>query len=167
MKPLLIGYFAKARTPAPIDLQVPAIVTEIASISGCIAQQPEEWIDQWKHNDWFVFDSPETALSIASEATEVRLYAYSVVPILFTPGAEEPLEVTGASPKPLSDRFELLGYDVVSRSVTPMFECSPLSCNGMAAETAVNQFCLIPSLDERLPSRADVPRSNRSPATIS
>lgn len=147
MEPVLIGYFAKQRTPRPPDLDVPANVMEIASVSGCIAHQPDEWIQQWKHNDWFVFDSPDVALSVASGLHDVRVYAYSVLPVVFTPVGDESLAITGVAPQPLSERFTLLGYDVASRSVTPEFECSPLSCNEMARETNVNEFCLLESIE--------------------
>ena len=38
--------------------------------------------------------------------------------------------------------FKLIGHDVVSRSISSFFECSPLSCNYAAQEFAVNSWCL-------------------------
>jgi hypothetical protein len=150
MEPILLGYFAKQRAATASDLHIPATVNEIASVSGCIARKPDDWINHWKHNNWFVFDSPQDALSVAEGVRDVRLYAYSVLPVEFTPEGEHEFSIVGVAPTPLSDEFEQLGFDVASRSVAPEFECSPLSCNGLAGEVAVNEFCLIGSLAEAL-----------------
>jgi hypothetical protein len=50
------------------------------------------------------------------------------------------------TPPPASDlsAYESLGFDVVGvGDGSFFFECSPLSCNGVAAEQPVNRFCLI------------------------
>jgi hypothetical protein len=46
--------------------------------------------------------------------------------------------------------FMSLGFDVVNKTVSAFFECSPLSCNGMANEVAVNRFCLVEDLVEAI-----------------
>jgi hypothetical protein len=43
-----------------------------------------------------------------------------------------------------------LGFDAVSKSISAFFECSPLSCNNMAAEAPVNRFCLLETLAEAM-----------------
>ena len=53
-----------------------------------------------------------------------------------------------AAELPLS--FRRLGYDVVNRDYASSFECSPLSCNTMAAEVMVNEFCLFEDYDAAL-----------------
>ena len=50
--------------------------------------------------------------------------------------------------EPIPPFFERLGWDVASRSFTPGFECSPLSCNGLATDTGINEFCLLKSEEE-------------------
>lgn len=42
----------------------------------------------------------------------------------------------------------LEGYDVVTFSVRTSAECSPLSCNSLAAEVQTNQHCLLASLEQ-------------------
>jgi hypothetical protein len=42
----------------------------------------------------------------------------------------------------------LEGYDVVTFSAGTNPECSPLSCNGLAAEVETNQHCLLTSLEQ-------------------
>ena len=56
---------------------------------------------------------------------------------------EEAFEVITPEVEPLSADFVSLGFDVVNKTNGPFFECSPLSCNGMAKEVRVNQFCLL------------------------
>ena len=42
---------------------------------------------------------------------------------------------------------QLEGYDVATFTVGTSPECSPLSCNGLAAEVTVNRHCLFGSFD--------------------
>src|ERR1041385_6473147 len=146
-EPILIGYFAKDRASAPSGFR-PNSVREICSVSGCIASQPDDWIDEWKHNDWFVFDEPEVARQIAEKSVPAPVtYAYLVLPVRFDPTGEEvDLRIEGANPAPRPSSFLRLGFDVASRSITPEFECSPLSCNELAVEVPVNSMCLIETL---------------------
>ena len=46
--------------------------------------------------------------------------------------------------------FEPLGFDVVSKSITDFFECSPLSCNGKATTFSVNAHCLFDALEDAI-----------------
>ena len=144
---VLIGYMAKQPTPRPDRFPLES-VREIASVSDCIVRRPDEWIYEWKHNDWFVYDTPELARTIAVKlgAASWPIDAYRVLPVRFEETGEVPIEIsTDAAPIPRS--FERLGWDVVSREYTQEFECSPLSCNLMAEEIAVNEMCLLTSLE--------------------
>ena len=62
---VLIGYVSKRYMPRPSGFE-PVYVEEIASVSDCIAPRPESWIDEWRHNDWFVYDTPEIARDVAT-----------------------------------------------------------------------------------------------------
>jgi hypothetical protein len=42
----------------------------------------------------------------------------------------------------------LLGYDVATYSLGNSPECSPLSCNHLAESIPVNEYCLLPSLED-------------------
>ena len=68
----------------------------------------------------------------------------------FSDGVERPLEATPIDVNPLDASFESVGYDVVSRSGTSFFECSPLSCNYLAKEIDTNSYCLVRELDDAL-----------------
>ena len=160
---VLIGYTAKQPMPRSERFR-PESVREIASVSECFAHRPDEWIYEWKHNDWFVYDTPELAHAIAVKlgAGAWPIDAYRVLPTRFTETGEVPLEVqTGAAPIPPS--FERLGWDVVSRSFSPEFECSPLSCNEMAAEIPVNEMCLLSSLHEAVAAARRFAREQPEP----
>jgi hypothetical protein len=148
MKPELIGYFAKRRTLKPPFLGAPNVI-EICSVSPCIAAPPHGWIEHWIHNDWYVYNSPDEARRIAKDDPDqgdFAIYAYGLWPVAFAEDTQ-PLEI-GVSPTALTEQFEHLGFDVVSRDMTPMFECSPLSCNSMASEVPANEYCLLSSLEE-------------------
>jgi hypothetical protein len=146
--PVLIGYFPKRVTPRPDWLETPS-VREICSVSECIAAGPPDWIARWTHNALWVYDSVDRARDVIPPGAErgvFALYAYRLLPLLFRPGSQEPLPVPPLVIEPLPEDFVSLGWDVVSRSAGTTFECSPLSCNHMARECAVNEFCLVPAL---------------------
>ncbi len=133
-----------------------AHVREIASVSGCLSRRPRNWTERWDFNRSTCWDDETSALAAvpAKAASQFRLFCYRLVPILFSSSAE-PLAVSiddlfddglPYPPKPPDlSRYLSLGYDVVESPPSPIlgFGCSPLSCNGMAKEIAVNAFCLI------------------------
>jgi hypothetical protein len=151
MIPVLIGYFPKRTERQPDWLKAPN-VEEICSVSDCVSSGPEDWIEAWRHNEMWVFDTPELAWSIVppAEREAFDLYAYFLFPVRFTDGKREPFVIPPVSPQPLSGDFERLGYDVVSRSTDACWEHSPLSCNHMAEEIAVNRHCLIDDAETAL-----------------
>ena len=63
VNPILIGYFPKRTVKPPAWLEA-AGVTEVCSVSTCVSDGPEGWIDQWRHNDMWVYDTPESAWSV-------------------------------------------------------------------------------------------------------
>ena len=144
LTPTLIGYFAK-RTAKHPDWLKSAGVDEVCSASSCISEDPDGWIDHWRHNEMFVFDTSALALSVVPEPDrgEYELYAYRMFPLKFDRGEQLSFEIPPLHVEPLSASFRLLGYDAVSRSVDAAFECSPLSCNHMAEQVSVNRHCLV------------------------
>ena len=155
---VLLGYFAKRRTPVPAGYDLGAAV-EVASVSNCIAQGPPDWIDRWEHNDAFFYDSPAKARAVisADDAAEYIVYAYRSTQTFEVNASPEPY-VINVAPEPMPVSFERIGYDVVSRDRSATFECSALSCSGLAREVAVNRYCLLDSFDAatELAKRCDV-----------
>ena len=146
--PVLVGYFPKRSVLRP-DWLAAAGVEEICSVSTCIAEGPEGWIDAWRHNAWGFFDTPEEAWSVVPEAERgaFRLYAYELHPFRFEGGVRVGLAPESTAPAPLAPGFELLGHDVVSRGAG-RFECSPLSCNSWAVAVGANRWCLVDDAEE-------------------
>ena len=148
MTPTLIGYFPK-RTEVPSGWSSTGHpVSEICGVSTCLAPAPDGWIEFWRHNELGVFDSPELAKSVIPKGAKgFSVFAYRLFPEKFADGVRSPLAIEPVSPVPLPPSFCPLGLDVVSRSLSAYFECSPLSCNYGAKEIEVNQYCLLESLE--------------------
>jgi hypothetical protein len=143
--PILIGYFPKHILPRPDWLKAPHVL-DICSVSECMSPGPKDWISLWRHNDMFLYDSEESARSVARDRSEngpFEILAYRIVPTLFNNGHPEPFALPALGVQELSGDFQLLGFDIVSRSMGACFECSPLSCNGIAESEAVNAHCLV------------------------
>jgi hypothetical protein len=144
----LAGYFPKI-TARPEGFQAPAHVVEVCSVSSHVNKGPDGWIDRWLHNDLFLFKTPEDArVAAGEEAGRFEIFAYRVLAIRFADGQRHewppgPLDVA-----PLPAGYESIGFDAVSRSAGPAFECSPLSCNYLSNEIPVNRYCLVDTLAE-------------------
>lgn len=144
------GYFVKRVATRPDWLQTPGVV-EICSVSNCISKPPDDWITRWLHNEFGWFNHVADALSAASadRPSDYRLFAYRIHPEVFRRSGRVPLAVPpDVRPDPIPATFQSLGFDSVSKSLPSVlgFECSPLSCNGMATSCEVNVHCLFPSL---------------------
>ena len=148
MIPTLIGYFPK-RTMKHPDWLKAAGVEEICSVSGCISEAPDGWIDHWRHNEMGAYDSSDLAWSVLPESArgEFDLYAHKMFPVEFAQGKQCPFSIPSLDVQPLPASFELLGYDAVSRSGGSSFDCSPLSCNYMAEHVRVNHHCLVDDVE--------------------
>ena len=148
------GFFAKRVAQKPEFLQAPR-VREICSVSQCISSGPEKWIELWLHNDlgWFNRIADAVRAIPAGEESHYRLFAYRLYPEVFTQGGRVPHVIpANVEPEPISEGFRSLGFDSANKSMASVLglECSPLSCNGMAAEMAVNEFCLFSELPDAI-----------------
>jgi len=149
----LLGYFPK-RTGVPAGWSTSATsahVTEICSVSDCVAASPEGWIDHWLHNEGGFFSTWVDAQSVLPSGSDgFAIFAYRLLPVEFANGMTKRLAIGDLAVEPLPPGFESLGFDVVSRTCSAFFECSPLSCNGMANEVEVNCYCLVENLVEAI-----------------
>lgn len=148
-EPTLIGYFAKLTMKRPDWLKAPQ-VDEICSVSDCMSHGDWDWINEWRHNEMWVFNSPALALSVVpKESRELcDVYAYRLFPVRYFKGTRQPFVTPTVSPVLLHSDFEKLGYDLVSRETETEFGHSPLSCNHLAAEVTTNRFCLLNTAEE-------------------
>ncbi|MCC6574115.1 MAG: hypothetical protein IT462_10005 [Planctomycetes bacterium] len=164
MTPTLIGYIPKRTEKQPYLLEAPG-VTEIASVADCISEAPDNWIQHWRHNSWWVFSTMALALSIIPDAEQDQfdLYAYRVFPIRFDAGRSAPFDVRGDEVEPRDDSFDCLGIDVVSREFDAEFSHSPLSCNYLARERPTNRYCLLDTLESALDFATSLAASKAEP----
>lgn len=149
-----LGYMAKRIVERPDWLGVPN-VRDIYAVANCISDDFCDYINYWKHNGFWFFDSVASLRAVASEPdvdlASTKLVYYRGYPRQYDAGRGEWAEYsadrdfsTNVAP-PVS--ASILGYDVVTYSMQNAPECSPLSCNHVATEVNVNEHCLIDSLD--------------------
>ena len=137
--------------PRPGHLDAPG-VREICSVSECMSPGADDWIAAWRHNGLGWFNRVADALSVIPEEQrhEFRVFAYRVHPEVFRSGQRAPLSLPAdVLPEPLPAGFITIGFDSASKSSAEglSLECSPLSCNGLAAGLTVNEHCLFPTFD--------------------
>jgi hypothetical protein len=160
MDPVLVGYFAK-EPPNPAEAEFLGPGEDIGSVAECIVSGAESWIQHWKHNKFWRFDSEQLALSVVpvERRASFDVYAYESYPLLFDVDGEQPLEMPQLDVEPVGSDYSVLGYDVVElRSIgrpgdeQPNYEfgCSPLTCNSLLKEMRVNAHCLLETAAEAL-----------------
>jgi hypothetical protein len=147
------GYIAKRVVTRP-DWLGASSVSSIYSVCGCVSHDFTDYIGFWKHNGYWLFDSPDIITDIAREnnidLTETMLFFYEVYELQFNSGEwtsfeSEPSFCTNVS---LPEAKVLEGYDVVTFYVQTSPEHSPLSCNSLAAEVETNTRCLLQSFEQ-------------------
>ena len=130
-------------------------VVDIYSVSGCLSKSFADYIPYWKHNGYWLFDTPEVIQQLAREnAIDLEgtsLFYYEVYEHEFDEYAEAWREF---EPQSFPTRViappqkTLAGYDVVCFSQGTNAECSPLSCGNLAKDVETNSHCLLGSLEQ-------------------
>jgi hypothetical protein len=169
--PVFVGYFPKI-TAQRKDLKTDKgeiwlkneIVEEICSVSDCISKAPEGWIDKWKHNDLWFYDTEAAALEIISKDKEkYDLFAYKLYPLKFNHGTANTIEIKSNAAENLKS-YNLVGYDAVQKTEgVADFGCSPLSCNNACEKYIVNKYCLFDNLDYAYQSCLKIEQENWEP----
>ena len=148
---------AKRVSSCPDWLQSDNII-DVYSVSSHVSEDFAEFIDYWKHNGYWFFDSPEIIARLANEneidIRNTHLFYYEVYEKEFEEiqslWSEFEPEETFKTDVVIPVRKSLEGYDVVSFSMGNAAECSPLSCNALARDLKLNEHCLIESLEYAL-----------------
>ncbi|MBI9018575.1 MAG: hypothetical protein JEZ07_15085 [Phycisphaerae bacterium] len=149
------GYMAKRITGNSGHLQTKNVV-DFYSVSNCISADFASYVDYWKHNGYWLFDSPEIILNLAEDnsidMTGAKFFYYEIYGFEFNEDDElwheyEP-EKSFATDVKIPEDKTLEGFDIVTFSVGTSAECSPLSCNGLADEIKTNRHCLLSSLEQ-------------------
>ena len=144
-----IGYELKlVVAPSREWLDVPN-VEEICSVSNCISKEPLRGRYTWVNFEVGLFESPELARKDVVNLDEYTLFGYEAYPVVFLPDGQKPWLLPTLNVEPFSSRMIFIGHDIVGRSNKFYnFGCSPLSCNRLAEEIAVNRYCLIDSFED-------------------
>lgn len=149
------GYLLK-RVEVKPDWLKSDVVEDIYSLSNCISKDFADYIDYWKHNGYWLFDSPEIIYSVAEkysiDVSQTKLFYYEVYeyqsyenkPVWETFSPEKSIKTSVVTPQ--AKRLE--GFDVVSVWAGNAPECSYLSCNHVAEHLEVNAHCLFSTFDE-------------------
>jgi len=158
----LVGYFPKT-TAVPAGWSYAGHVTELCSVSTCIASAPDAWLDFWLHNELGFFNTATDARAvIPPTATEFSLFAYRLFSTCFDKGVAQVTVIPALLIEPLPPVFDTLGFDIVTKGRSDFsFECSPLSCNGLASEAPVNRYCLVADSASAIRLAAEYSRDER------
>jgi len=148
-----VGYMAKRVRERPAWLKAPH-VKDIYSVSGCLSEYFADYINFWRHNGYWFFDSSEIIKNVAKEnlvsLEGTSLFYYEVLEMEFEGqswcsfGPEQSFQTNVVVPK----QKKLEGFDVVTFCGRTSPNCSPLSCNGLAEDFRTNEHCLFRSFKE-------------------
>ncbi|MBS1806010.1 MAG: hypothetical protein JST28_21925 [Acidobacteria bacterium] len=150
-----VGYMAKSSVNKPPGFEL-ACVEDVYSVSSCVNDDFADYIDSWKHNGFWLFDSPEVIREVACEMSvsldEAMLFYYEAYELEFD---EKHMKWSAFGPEtgfmtnivaPLNKRLE--GFDPVTFYARSSPECSPLSCCSLANDVPTNEHCLVRTFEE-------------------
>jgi hypothetical protein len=148
------GYMAKRVASKPDWLKANR-VDDIYSVTGCISKDFADYINFWKHNGYWLFDSPEIIEQIAQEhgieLAGTTMFYYEVYAQMYD---EVNKQWISYGPEPsftttvhIPEHKVLAGFDVVNSVCRTSPECSLLSCNALADEIQTNAHCLLPDVE--------------------
>lgn len=152
-----VGYMYKKVVTSPDWLKADEVF-DVYSLSNCVSDDFADYINYWKHNGYWLFDSPKVIEDIAINEninlSEKTLFYYEAYEKEFNEKtndwfafAPEPSFVTDVK-MPINKHLE--GFDVTTFSVHTSPECSPLSCNSLATTISVNKHCLFNTVEEAI-----------------
>ena len=133
-----------------------ANVVDIYSVSNCASHDFTDYIQFWKHNGYWLFDTPDIIRQLARDngidLSSAKFFYYEVYPHQYDEKSKtwSPFspETSFSTNVCCPEKSNLEGYDVVSFYVQTSPECSPLSCNNAAKNILVNTHCLLRTFEE-------------------
>jgi len=147
------GYMSKRIMDARADWLKTERVTDIYSVSGHMSEDFADYINFWKHNGYWFFDSPQVIADVARDnsidLSGTKLLFYEVYEFEFDEGQwkEFQPEPSFKTDVVVPTEKTLEGFDVVTFSARTSAECSPLSCCALASEVETNAHCLLVSFE--------------------
>jgi hypothetical protein len=152
LEPVFLGFLARRVAERP-DFLAAAPIDDVCSVSECISPGAPDRVQRWAHNAASCYDTEALAWSVVppAERDAYTMFAYRAGSIRFDDGDGEPWSPRDAWPglpaEPDLSAYRSIGYDVVGCSAGAAFDCSPLSCNGVGNQHAVNRHCLVDDVD--------------------
>lgn len=151
LESVFIGFLARKVAPRP-DFLVHAPIDDVCSVSEHVSPSAPDRIERGAHNSAGYYDTEALAWSTVpeGEADAYTLFAYRAVPLRFDDDCEpwSPADEWPGLPAHTDlSPYAPIGYDIVNSSFGEWFECSPLSCNGIANQYAVNRHCLVDDVE--------------------
>ncbi len=151
------GYMYKEVCEKPDWLKAENI-KDIFSVSGCVSQDFDDWVNEWKHNRYWLFDSPEIMKAIAKakgiDLTKMKLFFYKTSEQQWDEDKkvweDYRIEESFKTDVQLPKTTKLEGFDVVSFFANTSCECSPLSCNHLSETVKTNEHCLFHTFEEAI-----------------
>ena len=166
---VFLGYQAKRRWSAVATFSPAGDKrVEVHTVSECVVPPVQPSRERWDFNRATCYERPELAEALVPEdwKNEWGMLAFWLDPATDIGGEFVRVDLTELFPDSLPalpaeggpSAWEVLGWDVVALEASNLgFGCAPLSCNYMAKEEAVNQFCL---MDNHAEARRVVSRFN-------
>lgn len=144
------GYLYKRVESKPGWLSVSGI-DDIYSVSGCVSEDFCDYIPHWRHNGFWLFDSLAVMNNLAEEqALSLKGFTpffYKIYPLQWEEKSQEweafEPDSSFETNVELPEKAISFGFDIVTFTAQTNPECSPLSCNSLAEEVAVNRHCLL------------------------
>lgn len=150
-----LGYMLKRVATAPDWMKAPQ-VQQVFSVSDHVSGDFADYEPLWQHNSWWFFDSPAALQRVT---TEMRADIAGLTMFYYEAFEQEydedektwsSIAPTPNMPPPnvqVPEVKRLRGFDVVTYMFSNGPDCSPLSCNSLAAEIATNSLCLLDSVE--------------------
>ena len=166
------GYMLKRIAKAPEWLEC-SRVHNIYSVSGCISKDFADYINYWKHNRYWFFDSQEIIYQIALQNKIQILNCEMLYYEIYEKEYDGEWKIIEDDFKlgynvEIPKRKEFLGYDIVSYIQRNKHECSPLSCNNLCKMVDVNENCLLDDFEitMKLVESLDIKKAEPGPYRI-
>ena len=138
----------------PQWLDAPHVV-DVYSLSSHVSEDFVDYINYWRHNGYWLFDSPATIHALAEEHSipldGLKLFYFEAHDLQYDDASG--VWVTFEADSSFETQIQppgtctLEGFDVVTFSMGASPECSPLSCNCVATQVATNTHCLFPTFE--------------------
>jgi hypothetical protein len=157
-----IGYMYKVLWPKR-NPRLAKQIDNVYTLGDCPGNSTHDFYDYvtlWKHNGYWLFNTPEEMQEIAVEK-EIDL---SKMTLFYYEAYEHEFDFVGESDEPVWSSFEVdshfqtniaipvtktfMGFDVVEYTQRNSPECSLLACTDLTQTLNVNEHCLFKTIEE-------------------